>query len=357
MIDEFIFRRTKGKVARLSYPPRSITVTITGACLFKCKFCVNHCPDSRDNKNSAKLYKIPFHLSLEQFTKTVDWAYKGRIPHFHICAAGEPFLHGEMVQMIDYVIEKYGHVSFQTDFVEKIFKNRENLDKILQRKDRIDYITTDILSGDKRIHEDMKAGSDLDKLIDCMRYISARSEIVFDVHHILTHKNYKDLYKLPEMLKTNNINFRLNIVNLHPYNFNELTSMENVYTSKDYIIAEELNKVVQYCKENNKQCTIPAAFDQPLNGCGVFWSRIQLIPVKSLPKDKWLGNAIPGYCNAVVNGDLITIGNIFEYDNVMDFWNNPQLISIRENLLNEIYPDAYCRHCQNYLTHRGNKSA
>jgi hypothetical protein len=166
-----------------------------------------------------------------------------------------------------------------------------------------------------------------------MSYISLKSNIKFDVHHILTHKTYHDLYKLPKLLHENNINFILHVVNLHAYGFNEFTSVKNAYMSNDLNIERELNTMVEYCEKNNIPYTIPKPFDKG-SGCTVFWSRIQLLPVKTLPKEKWIGNAITNYCNAFVNGGLETLGNIYDYKNVMEFWNNEKIVNIRKGLIN-----------------------
>ncbi len=346
LVDELNYQLTKNKKATLSYPPRSITVGIIGACYFQCSFCALHSPDARHIKAT---YKVPFRMPLEEFKKIVDWSYRGRIRHLHICGTGEPFLHTNILEMIDYSIQRYGKVSFQTDFGVKVFDDGYYLDEILKRKEYISYITTDILSADKAVHEGAKIGSDFDKLIEYLRYLSAHSDILIAVHHLLTHQSYADLYRLPQLLKQNNINFQLDVVNLHPYNFNQWTALDNVYTHKDVHITRELERLAQYCTENKIPYSIPVPFDENDQACNTFWARIQVMPMGSLPKERQLGNAIPSYCNAVVNGNLHTIGNILDYDKVMDFWNNPHLVTIRQNLINGQYPSPACVHCQNYI--------
>jgi MoaA/NifB/PqqE/SkfB family radical SAM enzyme len=347
--DILYYKMQSGRVAKVSYPPPSLTIAILGTCFFKCVFCVNHCPDAKKDENANKLYKIPFKLSLNQFKFVVDWAYDGRIPHFHICGAGEPFLHKNIIEMIDYVIFKYGKVSMQTDFSEKLFDDGKYLESIIERKENISYITTDILSWDKKVHEEMKCGSNFHRLFEYIEYISCRSNIIIDVHHILTKNNYKDLYKLPEMLYQRNINFKISVVNLHPYGFNSWTDISNVYLNNNRVIKKELDKFSKFCQSKKISFTIPLPFDSKKSKCKVFWSRIQLIPIKTLQKEKWIGNAIPGYCNAVVNGKLDSIGNIFDYNDVMEFWNNPILVKIRQDLINGKYPEKACASCQNYV--------
>jgi hypothetical protein len=37
----------------------------------------------------------------------------------------------------------------------------------------------------------------------------------------------------------------------------------------------------------------------------------------------------------------------------MDFWNNPQLVAIRQDLINGTYPSEACVYCQNYANDSG----
>lgn len=347
-IDGVVYKLQRNNYARVLYPPRSLTITITGACIFKCLFCVNHSADARDSACADKLYNIPFRMELEEFKRVVDWARDGNIPAIHICAAGEPFLHNQVFEMIDYVIDKYGRVSIQTNLASGIFDDGRYLAMLVARAKHIDYITTDIISHDADVHNTVKSGSSLNDMIGYMKYLSSQGGIAFHVHQILTRRNSMGLVRLPELLVEHGIQFRLDIVNLHPYEFNEWTSMANVVMSHDDEVQRELEAVQKYCVERNIGVSVPAPFDAPRERCSVFWSRMQVIPVKSLPRDQWSGNVIPGYCNAVVKGQMSTLGNIFEYKNVMDFWNNDHLLEIRRKLISGVYPDKECKSCQNY---------
>jgi molybdenum cofactor biosynthesis enzyme MoaA len=116
LIDEMLYRMTKGKIVKLPYPPRHISIMVTGACTNQCVFCCHHSIDSKNDPVSNHLYKLKFSISYEDFCRIVDMAYDARVPHVHIVATGEPFLHKDIIKMIDYVIGKYGEVSFQSNF-------------------------------------------------------------------------------------------------------------------------------------------------------------------------------------------------------------------------------------------------
>ncbi|GAH80950.1 unnamed protein product, partial [marine sediment metagenome] len=148
------------------------------------------------------------------------------------------------------------------------------------------------------------------------------------------------------------INFTYTLVNLHPHNFNEFTSKKNVYMSTDKEITLELQKLRNLADKLKINLSITVPWDKEVNKdngyCLTFWDRFQLIPDRNLPKEKWIGNVVPSQCNAVVLGDLYSLGNIFEHKNLMDFWNNKKLLEIRRNLIKRKYPDRMCSTCYKY---------
>jgi MoaA/NifB/PqqE/SkfB family radical SAM enzyme len=322
---------------------------ITGACTNQCIFCCHHSIDSKSDPVSKHLYNLKFSISYDVFCKTVDMAYNARVPHVHIVATGEPFLHKDIMKIIDYVIEKYGEVSFQSNFDKNIFEKNNYVNAILDRADYITSITTDMLSSDPKKHEEIKKGSKYEDSLGIMQEISKKAGILFDMHLILTKHNYQNMDKLVEDLYNRGVNFRFSIVNLHPHNFNDFTSIDAVYKSNDVEIKKELDKVEHICKELGVQVSIPEPFDKATSKCGVFWSRLQTIPSWDIPKEKWMGNVIQGDCNAVVKGKMRSFGNIFDYDNLFDLWNNEILVKIRKDLIHNKYPDKECKNCQNYL--------
>lgn len=356
LVDKVMYRMTKGKIAKLPYPPRHISIMVTGACTNRCVFCCHHSIDSKSDTISKHLYDQKFAISYDDFCKIVDMAYDAGVPRVHVVATGEPFLHKDIMKMIDYVIEKYGEVSFQSNFNKKIFEKNDYVNAIIERADYITYITTDILSSDPKKHEEIKEGSQYEALLEIMQKISKKTDIVFDVHLILTKYNYQNMDKLVEVLYDRGINFRFSIVNLQPYNFNDFTSIDAVYKSSDIEIKKELDKVKDTCERLGVHILIPEPFDKPTSKCAVFWSRLQTIPSWDIPKEKWIGNVIQGDCNAVVKGKMRSFGNIFDYDNLFGLWNNETLVKIRKDLIHNKYPDEECKNCQNYLVTAKQKS-
>jgi MoaA/NifB/PqqE/SkfB family radical SAM enzyme len=282
--------------------------------------------------------------------------YAGRVPRIHICATGETFLHPDILQIIDYAIEVYGTTSIQTDFFRFIFEKYNYLDEIIQRKDFISYITTDVLSGDPKVHERVKRGSCYEDVLSSMEYINRYSNIHFEVHYIITKHNYQHIDWLINDLARRRINCHVAIVNLHPHGFNEFTSLKSVYTSRDVKITSTLKEVQALGRKKGISVSIPTPFDRGKGICGSFWTRLQTWPVNGIDENRYGENVIIGGCNAVIKGKLNTLGYIFDYDSIMELWNNEYLVKIRENLLKGIYPDYECRHCQNFKNPKTGKN-
>lgn len=342
-----------GKKAYLNYPPKWVTVGITGSCNFKCDFCCSHSPESGKNNRTKHQYKMPFNLSVDNFKKIIDMCHEGGVPNIHVCGTGEPFIHPQILELLDYVISVYFCVSLQTDFGKLLFERKNILSEIICRKDHITYITTDIFP--KEIHNGIKKGSDFNYLLKCMEKISKETDIVFKAHVLLTKKSSKGITGLLHTLHERKINFLLEIVNLFPLGFNDFTSIDNVYMSSDQQITAELNQVKTLAKELNFKVIVPPPWDivnKEKDPCLVFWEKVQTMPSKKISRHKWPGNAIPQQCPAVVLGEISSIGNLLEYGTFMEFWNNDVLVNIRKRIMSGKLPDEACRQC--YIGCHGN---
>ncbi|MEG3638491.1 radical SAM/SPASM domain-containing protein [Magnetococcus sp. PR-3] len=339
-----------GKVAIVDYPPKFVTLGINGKCTFKCQFCVSHSPDCGEDEVASHQYKMNYDMEWDDFKRIVDMCKEAGVPHVHVAAAGEPFLHKDILPMLDYIIELYGSVSIQTDFVPKLFDRKKFVDEILDRKQYVEYITTDIFPRNQ--HNAIKVGSDFDYLLDCMERICKESDISFRVHNILTRSCWEGLEDLLRELHGRGIKFNQEVVNLVPHNFNDFTAENNIYLEGDDHITEALQRLKALGDELGIEVTVPKPWDRMSTpgeeSCMNFWNRFQVIPSKHLEKDRWRGNVIPSQCNAVVLGKLWTLGDIFEYDNLIDFWNNDIVVEYRKRVIEGQLPDPGCVKCYKY---------
>ncbi len=336
------YRQEHLKTAVVSYPPRWATVAIGSACTNRCAFCSYHSHDARDGRSNV--YNLKYKMSVERFRQHVDFFHAGRVPHVHICATGEPFLHDGIMDMIDYVAERYGKASFQSNFNTSVMERGNYLRKIVERKDVISYVVTDILAGDEGVFGSIKKGSSLKDLLATLRLFSNHGIRIIG-SCILSRSNYRSIPRIIDVLSAHRIKMQLNVVGLFPHMFNEFTAMDNVYHAADV----EITKSLEHMRRMGEKCGItvqlPAPFDDPGGRCTVFWEKIQIWPVKGIDPARYDENLIPHACNAVVLGDINTLGYVSDYPSVMDFWNNERLVAIRDRILSGEQPDRFCWSC------------
>jgi len=340
-----LYNREKFRKSILSYPPLWVTIGITSACMQRCKFCGYHCVDAKGKSN---VYGLPFELSVDDFVKMVNICRKGSVPHIHICGTGEPLLHKGFFEMLDYLQKVYGESSFQTNFNELINKVHKNfLSEIIKRKDKINYISTDIMSGIPKEHESVKINSKLDYVFNCLYELSRYADnIRLNLFFIITKKNYRNISSIISNLEKRKIKASLQVVDLMPLGFNDFTEYDNVVTRDDVEIINYLKNIKLNLKSDLVSFQFPDYFNTSNNrGCHFFWQKFQTWPVKGIDADRYSENVITCACNAVVQGKLNSLGYFFDYDNIMDLWNNDIFVKIRENLIKGIYPDEYCKYC------------
>jgi len=114
------------------------------------------------------------------------------------------------------------------------------------------------------------------------------------------------------------------------------------------ILTKSLIEAERYAQESKVEISIPEPFDGQNRNCGSFWTRFQVWPVKGIDPKRYSENVIIGGCNAVVRGHLKSLGYFFDYNNIMELWNNDKFQTIRRNLLKGVYPDLECKTCQSY---------
>lgn len=333
-----------GNKAHLSYPPPSVTIGVTSACANQCLFCGYHSEDAKDISN---VYGLDYRLDLSDFKAMVGMCYRGFVPKVHICGTGEPFMHPDILKMIDYTANLYGYATVQTNFCKSVFERRGYIAEIRDRK-KIHTITTDVMAGNADLHNDLKKGSDYEYLMDTLEYLSRTTRIAFRLHLILTKKNYTSIAPLVDEMARRSIRGQLEVVNLDAYGFNALTHPESAYRREDSHITRVLEEVSRRAFEKGVSVVTPSFVDAPNRECRLFWLRFQTWPVKGCNPNRYAENVIVGGCNAVVRGNLKSLGYFFDYDNIMDLWNNEQFVHIRRKLIHGVYPDNECVGCMNW---------
>lgn len=330
------------KQAVVSYPPRWATLAISSRCTNRCVFCSYHSLDARGGRSNV--YGLEYSMSLERFKALVDFFHAGRVPHVHICSTGETLLHPDVMAMIDYAVEVQGDASFQSNFNRKVLERGGLMPQILERRHKISYIATDIHAGDASSFESIKRGSSFADLLATLKTLS-KSGIPLMGFCILSKSNHASLPALVELLAANEISLRLDIGNLYPHMFNDFTSLDNVYMRADQAVTDSLHKARELGQRLGVEVLTPIPHDDPSHVCDVFWTKVQVWPVAGVDPGRYDENLITHACNAVVLGDIKSLGYASDYATVMDFWNNERLVAYREKILAGQYPDRFCWSC------------
>lgn len=340
--DERRYAEEAMRRAVVSYPPRWATIAIGSRCTNRCVFCSYHSLDARGGR--SKVYGLNYTMSLERFRRLVDFFHAGRVPHVHICSTGDPLLHPDVIPMVDYVIEKYGRASLQSNFNRNILERGDSLRQILERSDRIAYITTDLHAGEDADFDSIKKGSSLTDLLGTLRVLSDHG-IRLTATCILTRSNHATLPRLIERVAEAGIRVQLNVINVYAYGFNAFTAQENLYRAADTDITRCLERCRELADRLGVELLLPLPHDDPSHVCDVFWTKVQVWPVAGNDPARYDENLISHACAAVVLGDINTLGYASDYASVMDFWNNEKLVGYREKILAGKYPDPQCWGC------------
>lgn len=323
-----------GKALYLHYPPLWVTLGIIGACPYRCLFCAYHSLDARFG--NSNVYNIKYIMPYTIFTRLVDFFHAGGVPRIHVCASGEPLLHPDFLKMLDYIILKYGSVSFQSNFDKNIIEKKRIIHEIIVRQKNISMITTDIIGND-----DIKKGGNERNLYNVLKILSETSIPVIRGQFLITKSNYQDLESIIYALYQHNIRLNLIASVVFPHAFNAFTSIENKFKLDDMGMADFLGKMQMLAQ----RLRIRLFIQNSLPSCPAFWQKFQIWPTSASDPTRLYENIIPHACNAVVKGNMYSLGYVFDYNNIFELWNNDAFIHIRKSIIEGIYPDTKCRAC------------
>lgn len=323
------------KSAVLHYPPLWVTLGICSPCPNRCDFCAYHCPDGR---KISKVFNVRFSLPLEEARRLIDFFHRGGVPKIHVCATGEPLWHPEFFPILDHVIRRYGTVSFQSSFPRALVEARDAIRKLRDRRGKISRITVDLM-GNRAVK-----GNDGHALYATLAQISRGGEQPISANFLLTRTNWRDLETVVRSLHAWKLPIPLQAVRVFPHAMNAFTDAGNAWDREHLTPGEEagLAEIVRLARSLGVRLWVP---DPDARGrCDVFWTKLQVWPTRGSAPGRH-DNLVPHGCNAVVLGDMASLGYVFDFPDVLSLWNSPALVRIRRSLLAGIAPDAHCRHC------------
>lgn len=210
------------------------------------------------------------------------------------------------MKIVYYIIERYDHVLFQSNFNKSVMNRGNYIEQIVERRDKISYLVTDMHTGDESIFSQINKGSSLTDLLGVLKLLSQHG-IKIHGSCILSRSSSKTIPQIRESLVAHNMNMDLNIAGPFPHMLNEFSNIDNTYQSLDTMITDLLEKMALLEKHFGIAVTTPKPFDYPDQHCNVFWENIQVWPVADTPKERYHENLLPHACKAVVRGNRLLL--------------------------------------------------
>ncbi len=344
--DEKIYEKYGARFVRLPYPPQSVTYHITSFCKNSCLFCAHHSLEARENY----MYKLKHIVNYNEFLKYAQLLYNGYIDELKLCGTGEPLLNGQYFDMIDWIIEKFGSVSVQTDLPDAIMK-KNGFKKIKEREKYIKGVNTDLNTFIDRTGEPVLRGANLDEKVKWIYSILSETDIPVSLNIILNSSNHLSaMTVLLKIIQSSPVNIRkrlyINLFPVVPYSINKFTSFESEASYFSHNVQSSLKDIISLCKKNDLPY-ITYSNNTKDAVCEYLWKRFQFPwPLKHLTKKEAKGNVLPVACLAAITGELTTIGNLSNITNLYQFWNSNLLVSMRRNMIHNIMPANSCIKCK-----------
>ena len=303
----FNFRR---KLTLIDSFPRYATMEITNICNLNCP----HCPTGTKLSIRPKSF-----MTLNDFKKAVD-KLSDYIFGMNLGPNGEPFLHPEIFEMIDYLNSK--NVS---SFLSSNFNSvsEEQIKKIVSNRLKIINVGIDGASGQS--YSKYRRGGDFDRVIKNLKFLVAekkrqKSRWPFIIWQFLVMKTNEgeidQARKLAQEIGVDQIAFDMPFIPLPEYWFFGKRD-EIAKEAEAFFPSEEKYKLV--------------ATDPFIRNCHLPWKEIHVLVD---------GTVVP-CCRLVEMG--VNFGNILE-QSLEEIWNNDFYKQIRKSLKLQ-NGDSYCHKC------------
>jgi len=134
------------------YPP-AMQVELSKACNLKCPFCYQ----ANDDFKKSIIPKQAF-MEIEFFKRVID-ASRGRVPYIILASRGEPLMHPQFSEMIEYLHDGFLDVKLNTN---GMYLTEELCSLIL---DHVDTIVISVDSHEKDVYESLRVNADFVRLI------------------------------------------------------------------------------------------------------------------------------------------------------------------------------------------------
>lgn len=298
---------------------RRLAIAVTTYCNISCKWCYRF-----DPKFAKILNK---HMDIEVFKKIIRNS-EGRFRLIHLAGTGEPLMYPHLYEAITIAREKTDQVKITTNGTIIGPKEVDALVKagLTHIEFSIDAFTLQELTDFR--------GSNLDKIVEVLKYISANTDLVLQINSVVNKINYDSLFKVVETLKEVK-----NIDNLHTIPLFNTAQMRE--EGIDHTVSDEdYRKLLRQIEDDIEKEGLSWKVNPPSKGVGVD----PIIEIKRQHKTCFTCFEDP-YIDTEGN---LTICGRREFHPVSDAtegfekaMNAPKILQFRENMLNHRY-DKFC---------------
>lgn len=301
---------------------RRLAIELTTYCNLNCIWCYRHDPNYKHILNQELSFKK---------LKGIISKTKGKFRMVHLGGLGEPLLYSNLYKAIDLSKKIANQIKITTNGT---LITKEKIDEMTKRG--LTHIEISIDAFDSEENYKLR-GSDLNKLVESVRYINDKGFLHIQINSVVANINYDSLKNVVELFKE--------CKNLHVLHFIPLFTTEQLRSSGIKRISDEdfkalLNKIQNDIEGYNLRWKlIPSPYGVKMDPVIEMKKRINIcFTCFEDPYISVKGELLPCGRQKIYGG--VDAANGFE-----KAWNHPKLLEYRKNMLIGHYPALCSKLC------------
>ncbi len=308
----YLISKISGKIAFLSYP-LTLSIEVTNHCNL-------NCPECRSGSGLLQRERGFMHMStFERILSECSPFLYSMILYFQ----GEPFLHGELFEMIKKARQKRLHTMTSTNGQ---FLDSDTAKKVVESG--LDRIIISMDGLDQQVYEKYRVGGNIEKvkkgieaLVEWKKTLRSNTPTVIVQFLVFSHNQHQieDVRKWSRKVGADGLEIKTALI--HDFENGHPLMPEEQYS--------------RYRKNSNGKFVL----NSPLkNHCWPCWSKAVIT---------WDGKVLP--CCFDADGEYV-MGNILD-QSFVDIWKGIPYISFRTQLLSNRKEISMCRNCSEGVTY------
>lgn len=291
------------------HPPLNVVIEITNRCQLSCKYCYR--------MNNRMMNPDQGMMSYENFIRAVDQIKGAR--RLNINGGGEPLLHRDLVKMLTYVNDNSIARSVRI-FTNGMLLTPEMADNILAAG--VDFIGISLDGSDAESQESLRLGSDFQKIINNAGYVAQKADkkTRIEIISVITSHNIKSIETMPELLNELGIRY-----------FRTYQMMIKTEEGRKISVPRH-DMVVESLIDKCAKLDIDYMY-YPMPAKTICTDPFQYLFIT------WDGKITPCFF-------IETKGLNREPFNFPGFWNGPEMLAWRKDMLTRNYPELCTSICE-----------